>query len=62
MVQTLIKDNRYNGKYVAIKDFSDSTVIGEGVTPQEAYEKAIQKGHKHPVITFIPIKDMVQIY
>ena len=62
MVQTLIKDNRYNGKYVAIKDFNDATVIGEGATPQEAYEKASKKGFAHPVITFIPIKDMVQIY
>ena len=62
MIQTLIKDTRYNGKYVAIKDFSDSTVISEGTTPQEAYDKAFQKGFTHPVITFIPIKDMVQIY
>ncbi len=62
MVQTLIKDNRYNGKYVALKDFNDSTVISDGATPQEAYEKAIQKGYRHPVLIFVPPKDMVQIY
>ena len=62
MIQTLIKDNRYNGKYVAIKDFNDSAIISEGITLQEAYEKALQKGFTHPVITFVPIKNMVQIY
>ncbi|MFA4888407.1 MAG: DUF5678 domain-containing protein [Candidatus Omnitrophota bacterium] len=62
MVQTLIKDNSYNGKYVALKDFNDSTVISDGATPQEAYEKAIQKGYSHPVLIFVPQKDMVQIY
>lgn len=58
----LIKDDKYAGKYVALKDFNDSTVISDGATPQEAYQKAIQKGHKHPVLIFVPQKDMVQIY
>lgn len=62
MIQTLVKDRGYEGRYVALKGFEDSAVISDGLTPQEAYEKAIQKGHKNPVIAFIPIKDMVQIY
>ena len=36
--------------------------ITQGKTPQEAYEKASKKGFAHPIITFVPIKDMVQIY
>jgi hypothetical protein len=62
MIKTLLTSNNYNGKYVAFKDFSDSTVIGEGITPQEAYEKAQKQGFKNPVVAFVPIKDMVQIY
>ena len=62
MIKTLIKNNDFNGKYVAMKTFSDHTIIGEGKTPQEAYEKASKKGSKSPVVTFVPIKGMAQIY
>ena len=62
MEQTLLKNNKYNGKYVAIKDFDDNTIIGEGNEPQEAYEKAIKKGFKEPVILYVPLKDTVYIY
>ena len=62
MVQTLLKDNKCNGKFVAFKNFKDHAVIGEGNTPQQAYNKALEKGFTNPVITFVPAKDMVQIY
>ena len=62
MEQTLIKDNKYNGRYIAIKDFTDNTIVGDGKEPQEAYEKALGKGFKDPVILYVPLKDMVQIY
>lgn len=62
MIKTLLKSNDHNGKYVAFKDFKDFAVIGEGATPQQAYEQAIKKGSKNPVVTFVPIKGMVQIY
>ena len=62
MEQTLITERKYNGRYVAIKDFKDSTVLADGGSPQEVYEKAIEKGFNDPVILFVPLKDMVQIY
>jgi hypothetical protein len=62
MEQTLITESKYNGRYVAIKDFQDGTVLSDGKTPQEAYDKAMEKGFKDPVILFVPHKDMVQIY
>jgi hypothetical protein len=62
MVQTLIKDSGYEGRYVALKSFEDSAVISDGITPQEAYEKAVKKGFANPVLVFVPLKDMVQIY
>ncbi|MFA5144035.1 MAG: DUF5678 domain-containing protein [Candidatus Omnitrophota bacterium] len=62
MIQTLINSNNYDGRYVALKSFKDHTVVGDGDTPKEAHDKAVGKGIKAPVITFIPLKDMVQIY
>ena len=62
MIQTLVKDKKYIGKYVAMEDFDNPKVIGAGNTPTEAYEKALSKGHNTPVIAFVPAKDMVQIY
>ena len=62
MIQTLVNDNRYNGKYIAMKGFRDHTVVGEGSTPKEAYDKALKKGHNDPVIAFVPLKNVVQIY
>ena len=62
MEQILIKDKKYNGRYVAIKDFNDPLVIADGEKPQEVYDEAIKKGCTNPVILFVPFKDMVQIY
>lgn len=62
MIRTLLKNNNFNGKYIAMKDFKDYSVVGEGETPQEAYDQALKKGYKNPVVTFVPFKDMVQIY
>ena len=62
MIQTLLGNNHLSGKYIAMKSFSDHTVVGEGETPKEAYDKASKKGYKNIVVTFVPIKNMVQIY
>ena len=62
MTQTLINNNNFNGKYVTMEDFTNHTVVSEGSTPQEAYELAIKKGYKNPVLIFVPATGMVQIY
>ena len=62
MIKTLLKSNDYNGKYVAFKDFEDSSIVGEGATPKDAYDQAVKNGSNNPVVTFVPIKGMVQIY
>ncbi len=62
MISPLINTSSYNGKYVAMKSFEDHTIVGEGSSPQEAFNKAVKKGCGNPVITFIPIKGVVQIY
>lgn len=62
MIQALIENSNFNGVYVALKSFSDHSVVGSGATPQEAYIQAEKNNCKNPVITFVPSKDMVQIY
>lgn len=62
MQQVLIKNKKYSGQYVAIKDFYDSGVISFGKSPQKVYTEAIKKGCSEPVIVFVPTKNMVQIY
>ena len=62
MIQTLVKNRKYIGKYVAMEDFTKPKVVGAGNTPTEAYEKAVSKGYDMPVIVFVPAKNMVQIY
>lgn len=62
MDQTLINSNKYNGLYIAIKDFGDNTVITSGKKPQEIYEEALKRGYKEPVILYVPKSGMVQIY
>jgi len=62
MTQTLIQNNSFNGKYVALKSFKDHSVIGSGDTPVDAHKKALQKDCTNPVIIFVPTKGMVQIY
>ena len=62
MSKVLIKTDRYNGRYVAMKSFEDHTVVGSGEDPQTALKEAAEKGIKDPVIVYIPEKEMVHIY
>ncbi len=62
MVQTLLKTKDYSGKYVALDGFGSHAVIASGSNANEVYKEAIRKGCKNPVITYVPVKGMVQIY
>ena len=62
MEQILAKGKKYSGKYVALRNFTNPTVVGSGETPQKARNEALRKGIKRPVIAFVPGKTMVQIY
>jgi hypothetical protein len=62
MGQVLIKDIKYSGQYVVIKDLNDSTIITHGDDPKTIYEEAVKKGFLEPIILFVPNKDMVHIY
>ena len=62
MVQVLLKNAKYEGRYVAIRDFDDAVVIADGKNPDEAYNKASKKGVNNPVVFYVPVKGMVHIY
>jgi len=62
MVQTLLKTNNYSGKYVALESFQSHTVIASGTNPKEVHEEAVRKGCENPVISYVPMEGMVQIY
>lgn len=62
MAKVLLKNAKFEGRYVAIRDFDDSVVIADGKNPDEAYGKAFKKGVRNPVVFYVPIKGMVHIY
>ncbi|MBI4650838.1 hypothetical protein HY745_06050 [Candidatus Desantisbacteria bacterium] len=63
MTQIFGKDTEeYSGKYIALKDFDDETIVTSGNTILETYDNAIKKGYADPVVIYIPPKNMVQIY
>ncbi len=60
--RVLVNDVKYCGRYVALRSFDDNTVVGSGKTPGRALKQARDAGVKHPVLLFVPPKDMVLIY
>jgi len=59
----LLKDgNKYGGKYVATRSFSNNEVLSSGSDPDKVFDTAKKKGARNPVIFFVPKKDMVHIY
>lgn len=62
MEKILVADNRYDGKYIALKSSQDNTVVGSGENPQEALDEAKEKGVVNPFLFYVPDKDMIQIY
>ena len=57
MEQILLKEKKYNGRYVALKDYDSHVVIADGKEPQETYEAAIKKGCADPVILYVPVRE-----
>jgi hypothetical protein len=53
---------KFSGKFIVTKSFTSHEVVAWGDTPSEAYEKALEKGIKEPVIDYIQNEDVVCIY
>lgn len=43
MPEVLIKEEKFSGKFVAIRDMKNPEVISSGKDPKEVYEKAVKK-------------------
>ena len=62
MEQVLIKEKKFEGKYVALEDMDHPSPIADGKSPEEVYESAVKKGFANPLIIYIPLHGMIQIY
>ena len=62
MEEVLVNSDKYDGQYVAIKSSTDHTVVGYGISPEEALKEAERKGFPNPFLLYIPDKDTVHIY
>jgi len=60
--RVLVKDEKYCGRYVALRSFDDNTVVGSGKTPGRALKQARDAGEEHPVLLYVHPKDAVLIY
>jgi hypothetical protein len=59
----LVKNSKkYFGQYVAVKSFSDRTVISHGLKPMVVIKEAERKGIQEPVLIFVPQKGMLNVY
>ena len=58
----LVKDEKYGGKYVAMRSVIDHTVIAEGQNPEEVLKKAKENGCDQPMIMYVPDKSMTCCY
>lgn len=48
------EDPKYYHKFVAITSFTDTEVVAFDEDPLIVFQEAIKKGHKSPVIFFVP--------
>lgn len=58
----LVKEKKYEGKYVAMESFVNHRVVASGEDPMKVTKAAEKKGVSQPVIIFIPKGNMAQIY
>jgi hypothetical protein len=54
--------DQYSGQYVAVKSFSDRTVVSHGAEPVAVLSEAKEKGVTDPVLIFVPEQNMIHIY
>lgn len=62
MRQVLIKEKKYRGTYVTIKDLKHTKVISSGADPKKVIDEAVKNGFNDPLLIFVPKDDMVQIF
>jgi hypothetical protein len=53
---------KYEGKYVALKSFTDNTIVAFGDKPEKVLKSAIKTGIKEPVVIYVPARQTTYIY
>jgi hypothetical protein len=61
-VPAVLPDDRYLGKFVALRSFADKTVIAAGRNAERVVAAARRKGVASPVVFFVPKEDMICLY
>jgi hypothetical protein len=62
MKKKIFDRKKFSGKFIVTKSFTSCEVVASGDSPSEAYEMAIEKGIKEPVIDYIQEEGVVCIY
>ncbi|NCO38753.1 MAG: hypothetical protein COZ06_12185 [Armatimonadetes bacterium CG_4_10_14_3_um_filter_66_18] len=60
--QVLVTQRKYMGKIVALRSFSDNTVVASGKDYSEVLDRARAKGVESPVMVRVPAKKTVCCY
>lgn len=58
----LVAEDKYDGKYVALRSFADGEVVASGDDPVKVMEAAREQGVASPVLFFVPEHDMTFVY
>ncbi len=58
----LITDEKYDGKYVALRSLIDREVVASGNDPLNVMDTAKEKGIVSPVVFYIPEHDVTFVY
>ncbi|MBF0532849.1 MAG: hypothetical protein HQL23_07130 [Candidatus Omnitrophica bacterium] len=62
MKQILIKEKKFEGKYVALRDLNHPIPLADGDNAEDVYNAAVHLGTKNPLLLYVPAEGMVQIY
>lgn len=60
--ETIVRNNKYSNCFVAMPSFKSGCVVAHGPKASAVRQKAVDKGHKTPVVIYIPPKGVVCIY
>lgn len=52
----LIKEKKFEGRYVALQDIDHPSPIADGKSPDEVYASAVKKGFTEPLIFYVPLQ------
>lgn len=58
----LVAEDKYEGKYVALRSFTDGEVVSSGDDPVRVMQAAREQGVASAVLFFVPARDVTFVY